>query len=36
MLYRAQIEAITSQGNGNILVRTTKKTQKPYEWFLRM
>ena len=36
MLYRSQIHAVLSNGSGDILVRTTKKTEKPYKWFLRM
>ena len=35
-LYRAQIEAVIQNGNGSILVRTTKKTDLPYKWFLKI
>jgi len=35
-LYRAQIESVLRNGSWDILVRTTKKTDLPYKWFLKM
>lgn len=35
-LYRTQIESVLRSGGWDILVRTTKKTDLPYKWFLKM
>lgn len=36
MLYREQVKSVIENQNGSILVRTTKSTDLPYKWFIKM
>jgi hypothetical protein len=35
-MYRTQVGTLLSRDKSDILVRTTRKTDMPYRWFLKM